>query len=80
MSDLLTAARQALKAIESFIGLELTVGQRYTNQGQALLDTLESLRTAIEQAERQTTHSDECWRWHHACAVAKIERGIGGGE
>lgn len=20
-----------------------------------------------------STHSPECWRWHHACAVARIE-------
>jgi hypothetical protein len=24
--------------------------------------------------ERQTTHSAECWRWHHGCAVARAER------
>ena len=27
-----------------------------------------------QPAEPQTTHSAECWRWHHGCAVAKIER------
>ena len=27
-----------------------------------------------QPAEPQTTHSAECWRWHHRCAVAKIER------
>ena len=32
-----------------------------------------ALRAAIAQ-EPQTTHSSECWRWHHKCAVAKIER------
>ena len=34
-----------------------------------------ALRAAIEQAERPQTHSEECWRWHHQCAIAKIERG-----
>ncbi len=24
--------------------------------------------------ERQTTHSEECWQWHHECAKAEIER------
>jgi len=34
-----------------------------------------ALRAAIEHAERPQTHSEECWRWHHQCAIAKIERG-----
>ena len=39
-------------------------------------DKREAAITALEDAlaERQTTHSAECWRWHHGCAVAKIER------
>jgi hypothetical protein len=32
------------------------------------------LAALAQQAEPQTTHSTECWRWHHKCAVAKIER------
>ena len=33
------------------------------------------LRDALrERLSRQETHSEECWRWHHECAVAKIER------
>jgi hypothetical protein len=34
-----------------------------------------ALRAALaQQAEPVATHSTECWRWHHKCAVAKIER------
>ena len=32
------------------------------------------LRAAIEQAERQSTHSEDCYKWHHACAIARIEQ------
>lgn len=37
-------------------------------------EAVTALRAAIEHAERPQTHSDGCWRWHHQCAVAKIER------
>lgn len=32
---------------------------------------MEALRAAL--AEPQSTHSEECWRWHHKCAIARIE-------
>jgi hypothetical protein len=51
MSELETAAQQALVALEQFIEKELTVGQRYTKEGQALLDSIESLRGAFLQQE-----------------------------
>ena len=34
----------------------------------------DAAKAETQQAEPQTTHSAECWRWHHKCAVAKIER------
>ena len=34
----------------------------------------DALRAAIENAERPQTHSEECWRWHHQCAVEKVEQ------
>lgn len=37
-------------------------------------DAITTLRAAIEHAERPMTHSADCWRWHHACARAWIER------
>ena len=38
-----------------------------------ITESMHNLRAAMAQ-EPQTTHSAECWRWHHKCAVAKIER------
>ena len=35
----------------------------------------DAAKAETQPAEPQTTHSAECWRWHHGCAVAKIERG-----
>lgn len=37
-------------------------------------DHYRNLWQKAQQAEPQNTHSTECWRWHHKCAVAKIER------
>ena len=61
MTTLLKAAQQALEALVS--------------QFDGRADAIDILSAALaQQAEPQTTHSAECWRWHHACAVAKIER------
>lgn len=48
--ELKQAAQQALEATSQFVETELTVGQRYTNSGQQLLEAIEALRTAITQA------------------------------
>ena len=45
--------KQALEALEQFVEKELTVGQRYTGEGQALLDSIESLRAALSQQEQE---------------------------
>ena len=42
--------------------------------GQMVSEAITALRTAINHAERPQTHSEECWRWHHQCAIGKIER------
>ena len=34
----------------------------------------DAAKAETQPAEPQITHSAECWRWHHGCAVAKIER------
>ena len=60
MTALRTAAKQALEALEQDNPAGRTA-------------TITALRAALAQ-EPQTTHSAECWRWHHKCAVAKIER------
>lgn len=47
--ELLEALRGALKALDA-IGDEMTVGERYTNAGQYLLDSLAPARAAIAKA------------------------------
>lgn len=47
--ELLEALRRALNALEE-IGKEMTVGERYTNAGQYLLDALNPAREAIAKA------------------------------
>lgn len=42
-----TVLQQALNALEHFCGTELTWGQRFTNEGQGLLDTINALRAAL---------------------------------
>ena len=64
----LDAMKQALEVLES------VVAAHGYNSGTPI-NAITALRAAIEHAERPQTHSEECWRWHHQCAVAKIERG-----
>lgn len=52
MDDLRRAAQAALDALEA-IDAELTVGDRFTNAGQYLLDALPLLRAALAQPEQQ---------------------------
>ena len=47
------AMEQALDACEQYTAKELTVGQRYTSEGQQLLDAITALRAAL--AERADT-------------------------
>ena len=49
IAELEKVAKQALEAIEEFVSNELTFGQRYTNEGQCLLDSIAALRQALEQ-------------------------------
>lgn len=30
------------------------------------------IKLAREAQERQSTHSEYCWRWHHECALRKF--------
>ena len=41
---------------------------------QAKDERIAELERAFESRDRGTTHSDECWKWHHACAKARVER------
>ena len=52
MAKLEQAAHQALGALEQYIAKELTLGQRYTNEGQGLLDAHVALREALNQTSQ----------------------------
>jgi transcriptional regulator with XRE-family HTH domain len=52
------ALKLALKALEA-IGDEMTVGERYTNAGQYLLDALEPARAALAQHQPQQGEQHE---------------------
>ena len=51
--ELFEAARTALSALES-IANEMTVGDRFTNAGQLLLDALEPCRAALAKARGES--------------------------
>ena len=65
MTALHEAAQQALLTLEWHLAHEA--------YGADIEGVTGALRAALAD-QPQTTHSEECWRWHHACAVAKIER------
>ena len=83
----LDAMKQALEALELLARYEnpaTKIQVRKPRDGGSIVtmyphkvasEAATALRAAIEHAERPQTHSEECWRWHHQCAVAKIERG-----
>ena len=57
MTTLREAAQQALETLEKFVSNELTVGQRYTNEGEQMLASIYKLRTALaEQPAIQCTY------------------------
>lgn len=43
----------AFKALDWFVNKEMTLGQRYTNGGQAALDALNALREALKQPKTE---------------------------
>ena len=61
LQGVLTALRMAYGALPDGRRAEIA----------AVADAMVDLR---EMLSRQETHSEECWKWHHECAVAKIER------
>ena len=66
-SDLRTAAQQALEALESAHGTVTETDWKIDYSKE-----IAALRAAL--AEPQTTHSEECYKLHHDCAVAEVER------
>lgn len=67
MSTLREAAEQALEALvwESEGRLSEVVPK-------TTADAIDALRAAL--AAPQTTHSEDCYQWHHGCAVAEVKR------
>lgn len=69
MTDLRTAAQQALDEWRDNPG-----SVRMASLMIALQNAIfEDEQRAINAAELQQTHSTECWRWHHECAISKIQ-------
>ena len=64
------AMKLALEAMESAIKAGDWVVDGACDPDMALV----ALRQAIAKAERQSTHSEHCYKWHHACAIARIEQ------
>ena len=63
------AMRQALEALKTASGSTRVEQERLLHEA-----AIKRLRNAIDESETLQTHSEDCWKWHHACAVAKIER------
>ena len=76
------AAQQALEAIDRALP-----HAPHRGEFDALADMADALRAALaedalermSEDERRlgiqlSTHSTDCWKWHHECAIAKIER------
>lgn len=36
-------------------------------------DTADALEALQSRLNRTTTHSEDCWKWHHGCALTKLE-------
>ena len=80
MTSLREAAQQALEALltyEQYIQplTNYFGGPRVPEEGSASAKVdaaITALRAAL--AEPQSTHSTECYQWHHECAVAEVER------
>lgn len=61
------AAQQALYMLEAWAR-----DADYEDYWRDVNNSINDLRAAL--AEPQSTHSADCWKWHHECAIAKIER------
>ena len=68
MTDLRTAAQQALEALEcGQHTLKQVSENQWESRGQLAMD---ALRAALAT---QSTHSADCYKWHQECAIARIE-------
>lgn len=66
MTTLREAAEQALESMEAATGYMTDAQYVRLNQ------SIDALRDALGKLDK--THSDECYQWHHACAIAEILR------
>lgn len=64
------AAEQALEAMEN--NLWAVMDQAPAIDVNAYHAAIVALRAAL--AEPETTHSEDCYQWHHACAIAEVKR------
>lgn len=71
MTDLRTAAQQALEALERIDQADNDCDFLNPSQCYQLDEAMTALRAAL--AEPQSTHSADCYKWHHECAIARIE-------
>jgi hypothetical protein len=68
--NLRDAAQQALEAI---CGAKLCEFNSMSSRHE-MVRLMDEAITALRKAlNTQQTHSEECWRWHHECAIRKIE-------
>lgn len=74
MTTLHEAAKQALDVLQSIFDLEDRPYDPFYERDLADLHwrALENLRDALGTVE--STHSEECYQWHHACAIAEVKR------
>ena len=71
MTTLREAAQQALEALE-FASLDSFMLAPISPGRESTVKAITALRAAL--AEPQTTHSADCYKWHHECAVAEVQR------
>ena len=65
MTNLREAAQQALEALMDAQRHNYALKHKETG------DLITTLSAAL--AEPQSTHSADCYKWHHECAIARIE-------
>ena len=70
MTTLRTAAQQALEALQK-IYLAPEHDEYIRVWWPACDEAITALRAALET---QSTHSTDCYKWHHECAIAEVKR------
>ena len=75
MTDLRKAAQQALEALDAYSWEQVDAAR--TALKAALAEPVqEKMLKQQAQVNRDvlTTHSADCYKWHHECAIAEVER------